>query len=164
MDAIVCIDGRNGIGRGGELLFHIPEDMAYFKAVTAGCAVIMGRKTLQSLPGGRPLPGRLNIVLSGSDSELPAGVVRVGNISGLAAVVGGERAFVIGGASVYAQLLSRCERAYVTEVAAEGDADCFFPDIKNMSGWHLAVLGEEREHNGLKFRFNIYENANVEML
>lgn len=164
MDIIVCVDKNNGIGRDGGLLFRIPEDMAHFRRMTGNGTVIMGRKTLESLPGGRPLKGRRSIVLTRDKERVPEGAVAVNGMDELREAIGGGSAFVIGGESVYAMLLDYCERAYVTEVEADGGADRFFPDIRSMPGWSLAERGEQREHEGLRYRFNVYENSSVKSL
>lgn len=164
MDIIVCIDKNNGIGKDGGLLFRIPEDMAYFRRMTVNKTVIMGRKTLESLPGGRPLENRRNIVLTRNRDRVPDGADAVSSIDELKRVIGSDKAFVIGGESIYAMLLDYCERAYVTEVEVCGNADCFFPDIRSMPNWRLAEQGEEREHGGLKYRFNVYKNHSIKEL
>ena len=164
MDIIVCIDKNNGIGKDGGLLFRIPEDMAYFRRMTVNNTVIMGRKTLESLPGGRPLENRRNIVLTRNRDRVPDGADAVSSIDELKRAIGSDKAFVIGGESIYAMLLDYCERAYVTEVEAHGNADCFFPDIRSMPNWRLAEQGEEREHGGLKYRFNVYKNHSIKEL
>ena len=164
MDIIVCIDKNNGIGKDGGLLFRIPEDMAYFRRMTVNKTVIMGRKTLESLPGGRPLENRRNIVLTRNKDSVPEGVDAVSSIDELKGAIGRDKAFVIGGESIYAMLLDYCKRAYVTEVEADGNADRFFPDIRSMPNWRLAEQGEEREHDGLKYRFNVYKNHSIKEL
>ena len=164
MDIMVCIDKNNGIGKDGGLLFRIPEDMAYFRRMTVNKTVIMGRKTLESLPGGRPLENRRNIVLTRNRDSVPEGVDAVSSIDELKGAIGRDKAFVIGGESIYAMLLDYCERAYVTEAEARGNADCFFPDIRSMPNWRLAEQGEEREHGGLKYRFNVYKNNSIKGL
>ncbi len=164
MDIIVCTDKNNGIGKDGGLLFRIPEDMAYFRRMTVNKTVIVGRKTLESLPGGRPLENRRNIVLTRNRDRVPDGADAVSSIDELKRAIGSDKAFVIGGESIYAMLLDYCERAYVTEVEACGNADRFFPDIRSMPNWRLAEQGEEREHGGLKYRFNVYKNHSIKEL
>ena len=164
MDIIVCIDKNNGIGKDGGLLFRIPEDMAYFRRMTVNKTVIVGRKTLESLPGGMPLENRRNIVLTRNKGSVPEGAYAVSGIDELKRAIGSDKAFVIGGESIYAMLLDYCERAYVTEVEAWGCADRFFPDIRSMPNWRLAEQGEEREHGGLKYRFNVYKNHSIKEL
>ena len=164
MYAIVAVDEKWGIGRDNALLFHLSADLKRFKELTSGHTVLMGRKTLESLPGGRPLENRRNIVLTSSRDRVPDGADAVSSIDELKRAIGSDKAFVIGGESIYAMLLDYCERAYVTEVEACGNADCFFPDIRNMPNWRLAEQGEEREHGGLKYRFNVYKNHSIKEL
>ena len=101
MDIIVCIDKNNGIGKDGGLLFRIPEDMAYFRRMTVNKTVIMGRKTLESLPGGRPLENRRNIVLTRNRDRVPDGADAVRRIDELKRAIGSDKAFVIGGEGIY---------------------------------------------------------------
>ena len=115
MVAIVAVDARWGIGRDNGLLFHISDDLKRFRALTEGKTVLMGRKTLQSLPGGRGLPRRRNVVLTG-DEDFRAENAEVVHSAAEAVWVAGEDAWVIGGESVYRQLLPLCERVYVTRI------------------------------------------------
>ena len=107
MDAIVAVDARWGIGRDGGLLFRISADLRRFKALTMGHTVVMGRRTLQSLPGGRGLPGRRNLVLSRQGDLAPEGAEVFCEVQPMLDAAG-EDAFVIGGESVYRALLDRC--------------------------------------------------------
>ena len=109
MDAIVAVDARWGIGRDGGLLFRISADLRRFKALTMGHTVVMGRRTLQSLPGGRGLPGRRNLVLSRQGDLAPEGAEVFHEVQPMLDAAG-EDAFVIGGAQVYHLLLPACRR------------------------------------------------------
>ena len=119
MYAIVAVDERWGIGRDNRLLFHLPADLKHFKALTSGHTVLMGRKTLQSLPGGKGLPGRRNLVLT-SERAFTAENAQVVHSVEDAVRAAGEDAWVIGGESVYRQLLPLCRRVFVTRIAADG--------------------------------------------
>ena len=119
MYAIVAVDERWGIGRDNRLLFHLPADLKHFKTLTSGHTVLMGRKTLQSLPGGRGLPGRRNLVLT-SERAFTAENAQVVHSVEDAVRAAGEDAWVIGGESVYRQLLPLCRRVFVTRIAADG--------------------------------------------
>lgn len=158
MKAIAAVDKNWGIGRDGGLLFHIPEDMRFFRETTKGAAVIMGRKTLESFPGGRPLPGRLNIVLTRDPTYAPEGVTAVPTAEEAerTALDSGRPVFVIGGGEIYSLFLDRCEECLITKVDAAPEADAFFPDLDRRKDWILAEEGEEREFEGLKFRFTAY--------
>ena len=154
MTAIVCVSQNWGIGRDGALLFRISADLKRFKALTVGKTVILGRKTLDTFPGGKPLKDRRNIVLSRRELDIPG--AEIAHSFEEAAALGGDDAIVIGGASVYMALLSRCGRVYVTKVDAAPDADSFFPDLDDNPDWRVASESEVFEENGLKFQFVDY--------
>lgn len=154
MTAIVCVSQNWGIGRDGALLFRISADLKRFKALTVGKTAILGRKTLDTFPGGKPLKDRRNIVLSRRELDIPG--AEIAHSFEEAAALGGDDAIVIGGASVYMALLSRCDRVYVTKVDAAPDADSFFPDLDDNPDWRVASESEVFEENGLKFRFVDY--------
>lgn len=127
--SLIAAVGSNGaIGKGNLLLWSIPEDMAYFKQVTLGRPVIMGRKTWESLPPRfRPLPGRSNVVVSRNpDYAVPGAILALSLEAALAAAGAGE-VFVIGGAELYAQSLPLADRLYLTRVEDAPEADAFFP-------------------------------------
>ena len=154
MTAIVCVSENWGIGRDGALLFRISADHKRFRALTLGKTVILGRKTLETFPGGRPLRDRRNIILS--RGALTVDGAEVVHSVAEAAALGGEDAVVIGGASVYAALLDRCERVRVTKVAAAPEADSFFPRLDGDPDWRVERESEVMEENGLKFRYIDY--------
>ena len=155
---IVAISDNNAIGRDNQLLWHISEDLKFFKRTTLGCPVIMGRKTFESI--GRPLPKRTNIVASRSGYAAPEGVVVVGSLDEAFASVPGdvERAFVIGGGQIYAQAMSDMDRLIVTHVhTVIEDADTFFPPI-DPEVWKVADRSEmyHDEESGYDFEFVEY--------
>ena len=160
MNIIVAVDKNYGIGRDGGLLFSIPEDMAYFRSMTRGKTVIMGRKTLESLPGGRPLKGRRNIVFSRNTDFEREGVEKVSSVQELWDIIKEDNdAFVIGGEAIYCWMLPYCDKAFVTMVDAEADADRFFPRIEDMADWTLAHASEWKEHEGIRFQFREYQRT-----
>lgn len=164
MDLIVAVGADWGIGCEGDLLFSIPEDMKYFRTMTQGKVVVMGRKTLESLPGGKPLKNRTNIVLSQNpDYQVEDAQVCQSLDEVLAAVRGyaEDEVMVIGGAGIYRAMLPYCKRAYVTHVDATAPADTYFPDLTKEPGWALVKEGEQQEHEGLRYRFCVYENSAV---
>lgn len=127
---IVAIADNNAIGKDNALLWHISEDLKFFKRTTMGCPVIMGRKTFESI--GRPLPKRLNVVITRSGFDAPDEVAVVGSVDQAYSLVGEEsqRCFVIGGGQIYAQAISHVDRLVVTHVhTVIEDADTFFPAI-----------------------------------
>lgn len=157
--AIVAVDEKWGIGRDGKLLFSVPKDMAFFRKTTSGKTVVMGRKTLESFPEGKPLKNRVNVVLS-SDKKEREGCVCVSSEEELKAFLRGTEGdiFVVGGARVYAELLDYCEEIYVTKIYADGGADAFFPDLDGREDFRLVYESEADESNGYRFRFTTYRN------
>ncbi len=154
MTAIVCVSQSWGIGRDGALLFRISADHKRFRTLTVGKTVILGHKTLDTFPGGKPLKDRRNIVLSHRDLDVPG--AEIAHSFDEAAALGGDDAIVIGGASVYMALLSRCDRVYVTKVDSDPDADSFFPTLDDNPDWRIESESETFEENGLKFRYVDY--------
>lgn len=152
MNAIVAVSENGGIGKDNELLFRISADLKRFKELTSGHTVIMGRKTLQSLPGGRGLPNRRNIVIT-RDSDFTAERAEVVHSIDEALALADEDAFVIGGASIYAAMLPYCDKVYLTKVYAEAEADAYFPSL---DGWQVAEQSEIMEENGLRFQYIDY--------
>ena len=141
-------------GSDGALLFRISADHKRFRTLTVGKTVILGHKTLDTFPGGKPLKDRRNIVLSHRDLDVPG--AEIAHSFDEAAALGGDDAIVIGGASVYMALLSRCDRVYVTKVDADPDADSFFPNLDDNPDWRIESESETFEENGLKFRYVDY--------
>lgn len=155
MQAIVAVSENWGIGKDNRLLFHISADLKRFKELTAGHTVVMGRKTLQSLPGGKGLPNRRNIVLTGDPDFAAENAETVNTLVG-AVFSAGADAFVIGGETVYRQLLHLCDRVYVTRVFAAPEADAFFPDLDADPHWEIAAESGIMEENGLRFQYVDY--------
>lgn len=137
--AIVAVCDDWGIGAGGGMLVENREDMRHFVACTTGHPVIMGRRTLESFPGGRPLRNRRNVVLTRDASFSREGVEVARSVNeALAAVAGEELAWVIGGGEVYRQLLPLCDEAVVTHNHCIRPADAFFPDLASDPAWQVA--------------------------
>ncbi len=155
MNVIVAVDENWAIGRDGEQLLYLSADLKRFKALTMGHAVILGRKTMATFPGGRPLKGRRNLVLSRTEGFAPEGAEVYRDLDSLLAEAP-EDAFVVGGASVYRALLDRCETAYVTRIQASFPADCWFPDLDRDPAWEAAEESELLEEKGVKFRYVTY--------
>ncbi len=155
MQAIVCVDQNWGIGKDGKLLFRIKEDMQHFKRLTMGHTVIMGRKTLESLPGKKGLPGRRNLVLT-HDLSYTAEDCEVIHTAMQAIFSTGLEDFCIGGESVYRLLLPNCDRVFVTKVLAETDADAHFPNLDATDEWIIESESEIMEADGLRFQYVEY--------
>ena len=156
MNMIVAVDRNWAIGKDGDQLVYIPADLKRFKALTMGHPVILGRKTLATFPGGRPLKGRRNLILSRNPAFAPEGAEVYPDAQALLAQAP-EDAFVIGGASVYRDLLERCDTVYVTKIDAEYPADCWFPDLDENPAWAVTEESEPQEHEGLSFRYVTYQ-------
>ena len=165
MNAIVVVDRNWAIGRDGGLLFSLPTDMKRFRSLTIDGTVILGRKTLDSFPGGRPLPRRRNIVITHKVDFDRQGCEIVPSPQAaleLAAGTEADKLWIIGGGSVYAALLSRCKRAYLTKVEAVAeDADTFFPNLDKLPGWEIENDSEPVEENGVVYRFVDYVNTKL---
>ena len=158
MNAIVSVDENWAIGKDGDQLCYISTDLKRFKALTTGHPVILGRKTLATFPGGRPLKGRRNLILSRNpDFSVEGGEVYPDLESLLAEAP--EDSFVIGGESVYRLMLPHCDRVYVTKVHRAFEADTFFPDLDNHPQWQVAERAEPLEENGLAFQYVTYERV-----
>ena len=155
MQAIVAVSQSWGIGKGEDLLFRLPSDLRRFKSITTGHTVIMGRKTLDSLPGGKGLPHRRNLVLSRQSDFAPDRAEVIHSVEDILKTAEDD-AFVIGGQQVYEQLLPYCARVYVTKVLADPEADAFFPDLDKLPEWKVASAGEMLTENGLSFQYVEY--------
>lgn len=159
MDIIVAVDEKWGIGKDGNLLQRISTDMKRFRTMTTGNVLVMGRKTLESFPNQKPLPNRVNIVLTANRAYEAEGVVLCHDLAELPQILKeyeGKQVFVAGGGSVYAQLLPQCEKAYVTKIYHTYPADTTFPNLDENPEWELTEKGEVQEEKGIKFSFDIY--------
>lgn len=138
LSAIVAVSENNAIGRDNDLPWRLPEDLKFFKRTTMGCPVLMGRKTFESL--GRPLPGRLNIVVSKQNLQLPDAVLLYDNLDDAINRLKQEyteQGFIIGGGNIYEQTMPLIERLYITKVhTVIADAQTFFPEI-DTKAWEL---------------------------
>lgn len=162
MQAIVAVSENWGIGKDNRLLFSIPEDMKFFRTTTTGKTVIMGRKTLESFPGGRPLKNRRNIVISGREGFVIEGAETVSSpveAAELVSELNAEEVLVVGGAEVYRAMLPFCDKALVTRVRACPEADRFFPNLDLLPEWHLISESEEHCHEELRFTYCVYERV-----
>ncbi len=155
MQAILSADRNWGIGKNGELLVKVSEDMKFFRQATKGRAVIMGRKTFESLPG--LLPGRRNILLSRS-AYLAPGAEVVASVPELLELLGEaqQQAFVIGGGEIYRLLLPYTDRVLVTRWDAAFEADTFFPNLDENEDFYLARQSPRQQSDGIGFAFCEY--------
>lgn len=165
ISAIVCVDENWGIGSNGDLLIHIPEDMKFFKDMTANSVVVMGRKTFDSLPN-RPLKDRINCVITSKANPLEYNndnyyLMNMGYTIDVLLPTFSKydylNVFIIGGGTVYKELLPYCEVAYVTKVLNNyEDADTYFPNLDNIQEWEIESESETKEYNGVKYQFCTY--------
>ncbi len=149
-----------GLGCKNELLFRVSADMVQFRKKTTGNVVVMGRNTFLSLPHQKPLPNRVNVVLSTDRSFAPEGVTVVRSTDELLEVLRAydpDRVFVIGGGGVYRALLPYCDRAYITRFWAKREADTFLPDLDADGAWQLGKRSVLHEQDGLYYTFDLYE-------
>ena len=158
MNVIVAVDQNWAIGKDGEQLRYISADLKRFKALTMGHPVILGRKTMVTFPGGRPLKGRRNLILSRTLEEAPEGGEVYRELDSLLAAAPAD-AFVVGGASVYRALLDRCDTAYVTKLHAAFPADRWFPDLDADPAWEVAEEEGAQEEDGLVYHYVTYRRA-----
>ncbi len=157
MKAIVCVDKNWAIGKNGDLLFHISEDMKNFRKLTTGHSIVYGRKTLETFPGCKPLPNRENYLLTRDQNYKVEGAFVVHSIEEIPDI---PDLIVIGGASVYEQLINYCSSAIVTLVDEEVEgADAFFPNLSEKEGWLKQKVGPwQTSKDGYKFRFEEWLN------
>ena len=156
LELIVAADRNWGIGRDGDQLVYLKEDLKRFKALTLGKVVILGRKTLATFPGGRPLPGRRNFILSRDPNFAPPGAEVFHSLEALLAAAP-PGAAVIGGESVYRALLPWCRRAYVTRIQAEFSAGAWCPDLDADPAWTVTEESAPLEQDGLIYHYVTYE-------
>ena len=148
MVSIIVAIAQNGtIGDKNSLLWHIKEDMRFFRTTTSGHAVIMGRKTFESL-GSKPLPKRKNIVITRAERDFEGAFTAHSLEEAIAMAEGDEEIFIIGGAQIYAEALSVADRMYITRVERDYEGDTSFPEI-DYSKWQL--VSEERYERGEEF-------------
>lgn len=160
MNIIVAVDKNWAIGLQNRLLVSIPEDMKFFRKETGGKVVVMGRKTLESFPGGLPLKDRINIVLSKNPDFRVRGATVVHSVEEVLEELKqypSEDVYIIGGDSIYRQFLPYCDVAHVTRIDHAYEADAWFPNLEEKEEWILTGEGEERTYFDLEFRFCRYE-------
>ena len=159
MKAILSADRNWGIGYQNKLLVSIPSDMRFFREMTEGKVIVMGRKTLESFPNGLPLKKRINIVLTHDRSYQVKDAVIVHDKEELLEELKKYRedvVFVVGGGSVYELLLPYCDTAYVTRIDMAYQADTFFPDLDQDPEWELTEESDEQTCFDIEFTFTVY--------
>ena len=157
MELIVAVYDDWGIGRDGTQPIALSADRKFFRETTRGAMVIAGRRTIGDFPGKKPLPGRVNVALTRSGSELPGFTVCGSTEEAIELAKKADRAMVIGGGSVYRQLLSACDTAYVTKVHTTPESDTFFPNLDDADDWYLAEVLQSGEENGISYEMCLYK-------
>lgn len=168
VNLIGAVDRNWGIGKDGRLLVSIPLDQKLFRQDTLGKIVVMGRKTFESLPGKRPLDGRLNIVLSRSKDFSPKGVYVTNSVEHTLSAIKQcmkrgfteKDVFVIGGEEIYRLFLPYCDTAHITQVDYEYEADTHMPDLSEDPNWKLTDESEELTYFDVPFYFRKYSRVN----
>lgn len=164
MNMIVAVDNHWAIGYKNKLLVRIPADQRFFRMETTNKAVIMGRRTLESFPGGVPLKQRLNVVITADAAYTVKGAVVVHNVAqALEAVkdyASGD-VYVIGGASIYRQMLEFCDVVHVTKIDYTYEADTWFPDLDKLPEWELTGESDEQTYYDLTYTFCRYQRKNT---
>lgn len=166
MNLIVCADKNWGIGKDGQLLCHLKADMKFFREHTLGKAVVMGRSTLESLPKGEPLPDRTNIVLTRRSDFEKEGVIVVHDMEELMEELNNyapDDVMIIGGASVYNEMMDMCDILYVTKVDKAFNSDTYIRNVDENPNFKVVWTSEEMEEKGLKFRFVEYRRKRIEL-
>lgn len=157
MYAIVAACENWGIGKEDALLYHISADLKRFKKLTSGHTVIMGRKTLETLPGKKGLSDRRNIVLTRQSDYAAENAEVVNTVMAALFTANDAESFVIGGESVYRALLPACDKVYLTRIFAAPEADAFFPDLDELPDWKVTEKSEVMEEDGVRFQYLTYE-------
>lgn len=164
MNLIAAVDRNWAIGKDNSLLISIPEDMQFFRATTMGNVIVMGRRTLESFPSARPLPGRTNIILTGKPDYEVRGATVVHDTEQLFEELkkyDSDDIFFIGGESVYRQFAPYCKVAYITKIDYSYDADAFFPNLDEIPGWTVHDESEENTYFDIPYTFVSYYNSDV---
>lgn len=166
MNIILAADRNWAIGKDNDLLIHLPGDLKYFKNMTTGKTVIMGRKTLESLPGGKPLPNRRNIILTRSVDFQVSGAEVLNSVEDVLHLIKSgnlksDEAFVIGGADIYKQMMPYCGKFYITKIEAELPADRYFVDLDEVDDLKITWTGPIEEYKGTKYQHVLYERRTI---
>lgn len=160
MNLIVNVDSNWAIGYRGKLLVSIPEDMKFFRSETTGKVVVLGRKTLDTFPGGQPLKNRTNIILTRNPNYQVKGAIICHSVEEVLEELkkyNSEDVYIIGGDSIYKKFLPYCDVAHVTRTDHVYDADAWFPNLEEDPAWVLTGESEEKTYFDLEFRFCRYE-------
>lgn len=165
MNLIVAVDENWAIGNKNRLLVSIPKDHKMFREETTGKVVVLGRKTLETFPQGQPLKNRTNIILSKDPEYEVKGAVVLHSTEELLRYLenyDSKDVYIIGGESIYRQMLPYCDTAHVTKIAHAYEADTFFPNLDESPEWRITSSSEEETYFDLEYQFVKYERKPVE--
>ncbi len=160
MKLIAAVDKNWAIGKDNQLLIHIPDDMKRFRAYTTGNTVVMGRKTLESFPGKKPLKDRENIVLTKNPNYQVKDATICQTMDELTAILekrDSDSVYVIGGESIYKQMLSLCDTAIITKIDFAYAADAYFPNLEENPEWELVEESEEQTYFDVVYTYQTYK-------
>lgn len=162
MNLIAAVDQNWAIGNKNQLLVRIPADQKFFRETTTGKVVVMGRKTLESFPNGLPLKNRTNIVLTRDKNYTVKDAIVLHSLEELREELKkypSEDIYVIGGETIYRQLLDECDVAHITKIEFAYDADAYFPNLDELPEWQITADSEEQTYFDLEYFFYKYERV-----
>ena len=157
MELIVAVYDDWGIGRDGTQPIALTADRKFFRQETKGAMVIAGRRTIADFPGGKPLPGRVNVAVSRNCSEIPGFTVCKSPEDAAELAKSAQRAMVIGGGSIYRQMLPYCDKAIITKVHVTPVSDTYFPNLDQDPQWELAEILQSGEEDGIAYEMCVYK-------
>lgn len=164
MNLITAVDENWAIGKNNELLIRIPADHKFFRAETLGKVVVLGRKTLETFPNGLPLQGRTNIIMSTNPNYQVKDAIVVHSVEELLKELQKyhtEDVYIIGGESIYRQMLPYCDIAHITKIDHSYEADAFFPNLDEMPEWKITADSDEQTYFDITYQFLKYEKQTV---
>ena len=159
MELFVAVYDDWGIGRDGTQPVALSADRRFFRETTRGAMVIVGRRTIEDFPGKKPLPGRVNVALTRTVQEISGFTVCASPEEAAELAKNAERAFVIGGGSIYRQMLPMCDTAYITKVHCTPESDTWFPNLDEDPAWVLAEVLQSGEENGIGYEMCLYRRV-----
>ena len=159
MELIAAVYEDWGIGRDGTQPVALNADRKFFRSTTKGAMVIVGRRTIEDFPGQQPLPGRVNVALTRTSKEIPGFTVCTSPEQAMELSKTAERTFVIGGGSIYRQMLPFCDRAYITKVHCNPGSDTFFPNLDEDPDWEVSQVLQSGEENGIAYEMLLYKRT-----
>lgn len=162
MNLIAAVDSNWAIGNKNQLLVRIPADQKFFREMTTGKVVVMGRRTLETFPNGLPLRERTNIVLTHDKNFKASGAIIVHSMEELHEELkkyNSEDIYIIGGGTIYRQMLDECDVAHITKIDFAYEADTYFPNLDESPEWQITADSEEQTYFDLEYYFYKYERV-----